>query len=180
VRWLPERLTPLRQALGLRKLCFVIQGYEPTQPLPPENEGHFQWFAALKAGAAAGLVFLVIARGNPWAGLTFSSPVVMGRVIPPNLGMPLAASWLIHLCISLLYGAITALAVTRLSHWRAIITGGVVGLVLYCLNRSVVHVLCPALEGQEAGVAFTHVVFGMVAAGAYRGLLKRQAPASTR
>ena len=156
----------------------MIRGYDQYHSLPPEAEGHFQWPAALKAGLAVGALFLLFARGNPWAGLTGSTPVVMGRIMPLDLGLPLMLVWLIHLALSAAYAFIIGLFVMRLSKWRAILTGGAVGIGLYAINRIIVHFFLPELEGNEAGVLFTHIVFGLVAAGAYRGLLRRQAPAT--
>jgi hypothetical protein len=156
----------------------VIRGYQQVRFLPPARGGQFQWLAALKAGLAVGLVFMLVARGNPWAGLTFSSPVVMGRLLPPAAGIPLAVAWLIHLLVSVAYGLVVSLVVAHLSRWRAILIGAAVGLLLYFLNRLMVHFLFPGIEGSEAGVLFTHLVFGMICAGAYRGLLRREPVAS--
>jgi hypothetical protein len=55
----------------------------------------------------------------------------------------------------------------------------VVGLVLYLLNFGVVSLCLPGLRGNEVSVIITHVVFGLVAAGVYRGLLRRKVSAAT-
>jgi len=157
----------------------VSRDYQQDQRLRPAPEESWQWPAAWKAGLAAGIVFLLVARGNPWAGLTLSSPVVMGRVLPASFGIALPLAWLLHIVVSVLYGVIISLAVVRLTQWRAIVMGGVVGVALYGANWAFVHFFIPELQGAEPGVLLTHFGFGLVAAGAYRGLLRRQQPALT-
>jgi hypothetical protein len=48
-------------------------------------------------------------------------------------------------------------------------------LLLYFLNFGCVSAFWPSLRGNEPAVLFAHVFFSMVAAGAYRGLLRRTA-----
>jgi ABC-type glucose/galactose transport system permease subunit len=122
----------------------------------------------------AGLILLLIPRGSPWAALTFFSPAVLGRAVPPAGTMPLPVVWAIHLAISVAYGLVVALVVARLREAQAIIAGGITGLVLYVINYAVVAAALPHWLGNELPVLFTHVVFGLIAGGAYRGLLKRQ------
>jgi len=52
-------------------------------------------------------------------------------------------------------------------------------LVLYFINLGVVTMWFPAMRGNEVSVFVTHVVFGLIAAGAYRGLLRRKVSAPT-
>ena len=75
--------------------------------------------------------------------------------------------------LSVIYGLIISRVVAGLKQTRAIITGGLLGLVLYIINFVLVSLWWPSLRGNEVSVVFTHLVFGLVAAGAYRGLLKR-------
>ena len=53
------------------------------------------------------------------------------------------------------------------------------GLALYVANYGIVSMWLPAMKGNEVPVVVTHIVFGLVAAGAYRGLLRRQVPATS-
>jgi len=89
--------------------------------------------------------------------------------------MPLVFVWLVHLAVAVVYGVIISRIVAVLTKSRAIITGGLTGVVLYLLNLLVVSLVWPQLRGNEAPVLITHIVFGLIAAGAYRGLLKRKA-----
>lgn len=134
--------------------------------------------AALGAGFIAGMVLLLVPRGSPWASITFFSAVAMGRPVPPGVGLPLPVVWAIHLGVSIIYGLIVSWAVSTLSQGRAILAGGAVGLFLNIVNVFVVTFAWPLWRGNEGSVLFTHIVFGLIAGGAYRGLLRRRPPAA--
>jgi hypothetical protein len=153
----------------------VISGYEARPVYKPEAAGKFQWGAAMSAGFLAGAVLLLAPRGSPWSTLTFFSPVVMGRILPPDVQMPLILTWLVHLVISVIYGLIISRVIAHLTQGRAVAIGGLIGLGLYLANFGVVTALWPQVRGSELTVIFTHIVFGLIAAGAYRGLLRRRA-----
>ncbi len=158
----------------------MIRGFESARPLEPEAQGHIQWPAALGAGLIAGAILVVIPRGSPWSSVTFFSPVIMGRGLRGGIGeMPLVSVWPIHLAMSVLYGLVISRIVAVLTQSRAILTGGVIGVVLYLLNLLAVSLVWPQMRGNEVSVIFTHIVFGLLAAGAYRGLLKRKAVSPT-
>lgn len=135
---------------------------------------YFQWLPALEAGFIAGLVLMIVPRGSPWSALTFFAPVVMGRVVPETAGLPLIITKALHLILSIGYGFIISLIVMRITQMRAIIVGAIVGLALYFANLAVFSAAFPEMKGDELTVAFTHIVFGAIAAGAYRGLLWRR------
>ena len=163
-----------------RELTFpwMIRHFETGKPLEPENPGHLQWGAALGAGLLAGLVLLVAPRGSPWASLTFFTPMVMGRRLTASMMLPLPVLWVIHLAVGVLYGLIISAAVSRLTSYRAILIGGFIGLLLYFANWGIVSACWPGWRTDEVPVIFTHVVFGLLCAGAYRGLLRRRQPVS--
>jgi len=60
----------------------------------------------------------------------------------------------------------------------AVLAGGVAGIVLYFLNLGAVSLWFPGMRGNEVSVFVTHLVFGLIAAGAYRGLLRRRVSVS--
>jgi len=151
----------------------MIKGYESVHLLEPEEPTRFHIGPALRAGFIAGVVLLIVPHGSPWESLTFFSPVIMGRTIPEP-GMPLLLVWILHLAISLLYGLLISRMVATLRWRRAFFTGALAGLVLYAVNFGVVSALSPWLRGAEFSVVVTHIVFGLITAGAYRGLLKRK------
>jgi len=151
----------------------MIKGFQTNHPLEPTGNGRLQWGAAIGAALIAGAVLLVVPRGSPWSSFTFFTPTVMGRSIAP-LGLHLGLGYLIHLSVSILYGVVIATVVARLKKERAVFTGGLMGLAFYLINFGVVSTAWPELRGAEVPVVFTHIVFGLIAAGAYRGLLKRR------
>jgi hypothetical protein len=152
----------------------MIKGYETPHLLEPEEPGRFQLRAAFGAGFVAGVVLLLIPRGNPWSALTFFSPAIMGRMIPGWVAIPALLAWALHLAISLVYGLIISRMVATLRHQRAFVIGALTGLLLYVVNFGVVSAFWPALRGAEFSVVIAHIVFGLITAGAYRGLLKRK------
>ena len=155
----------------------MIRGFSPPNPLEPENPGHMQWGPALASGLIAGAVLMIAPRGSPWSSVTFFDPLVIGRTLPPEVTSMIPA-WLIHLMVSIIYGFIISRTVVCLRQFRAIFTGGLIGLLLYGLNLLAVSLLWPQMRGNEASVAFTHIVFGLIAAATYRGLLKRKSVSS--
>jgi hypothetical protein len=151
----------------------MIRGYESAHLLEPEEPTRFHVGPAFGAGFIAGAVLLIVPHGSPWESLTFFSPVIMGRTVPA-LEMPLLLVWIVHLAISLIYGLIISRVVATLRWQRAFFTGALAGLILYAVNFGVVSALWPWLRGAEFSVVITHIVFGLITAGAYRGLLKRK------
>ena len=105
--------------------------------------------------------------------VTFFSPVVAGRTLSGQ-PLPLLVVWALHMGVSILYGLIVCRVVAGLKQARAILTGGLLGLVLYVINFGIVSTWWPSIRGNEISVVFTHIVFGLVVAGAYRGLLRRK------
>ena len=158
----------------------MIKGYEPPHLLEPEEARRFHLGPAIGAGFIAGAILLIVPRGSPWSSLTFFSPVIMGRTVPGPGEIPLLLVWTLHLAVSLVYGLIISRMVAILRWQRAFVTGALAGLVLYALNFGVVSAFWPWLRGAEFSVVVTHVVFGLISAGAYRGLLqrKREVPAA--
>ena len=152
----------------------MIRGFEPVHYLEPEAEGRFQWASALAAGLIAGVILLLIPRGSPWSAVSFFSSVIMGRAVPAGSDIPLLAACLLHLGVAEIYGLIIAWFVIHVTRGKAILTGALIGLVLYLVNLAIVSLVLPAWRGNEPGVLVTHVVFALIAAAAYRGLLRRR------
>jgi hypothetical protein len=151
----------------------MIRGFERPVRLEPVDDASFQWPAALLAGLIAGAVLLLVPAGSPWSRVSSFSPVVMGRLISPQAGLSLVPTWLLHLVISLIYGLIISAVAMRFRRGQALLAGAIIGLILYLINLGLVSAFWPSLRGHEVAIAFAHVVFGLIAAGAYRGLLKR-------
>jgi len=152
----------------------MIKSYESPHLLEPEEPTRFHIGPALGAGFMAGAILLIVPHGSPWESLTFFSPVIMGRTVPGPMEMPLLLVWTLHLAASLVYGLIISRIVATLRWRKAFFTGALAGLVLYVVNFGVVSAFWPWLRGAEFSVIVTHIVFGLITAGAYRGLLKRK------
>src|SRR5579862_3050052 len=152
----------------------MIRHFEPAQRSEPEGQGRFQLGPALKAGLIAGILLLLIPRGSPWSGISFFSSVMMGRPAPNGAFMLLPVACLVHLLLSEVYALGISWFISNVTQARAVIIGSVIGLMLYLVNLSVVSIFCPDWRTNEAGVLFTHAVFGAIVGGAYRGLRKRK------
>jgi hypothetical protein len=156
----------------------MIKGFEPPNPAEPIEKSRLHGGPAMAAGLIAGMILLVLPHASPWEGLTSFTPAILGRVIPATWNVPVFGVIVMHLALSLIYGFVISMAVINIRELRAVFTGGLVGLALYLLNLGVVSLLLPGLRGNEVSVIVTHVVFGLVAAGVYRGLLRRKVAVS--
>jgi predicted histidine transporter YuiF (NhaC family) len=132
--------------------------------------------AAMSAGLLIGLLIALFPRGSPWSGITFFSPTVMGRTLT-ELGGSFLSSLGAHLALSVGYAIIIGLIVDKLRRVKAVIAGGVAGAVLFLLNWAVFKFLVTDGTTRESLVLFTHVAFGLITAGAYKGLSKPPAGA---
>jgi hypothetical protein len=155
----------------------MIKGFEQPQRTEPIEKNHWQAMPAVAAGLIAGVILLIVPHASPWEGLTSFTPAIMGRVPPSTWGGGVFMVVALHLVLSLIYGVIMSFAVMNVREMTAVLTGGAVGLLLYVLNLGAISMWFPAMRGSEVSVIVTHAVFGLIAAGAYRGLLRRKVPA---
>jgi hypothetical protein len=152
----------------------MIKGFQQPNPTEPIEKSHWQGMPAVAAGLIAGIILLIVPHASPWEGLTSFTPALMGRVVPDNWGLGIFMTVVLHLVLSIVYAVIISFVVMNIRQMVAVLTGGAVGLVLYFLNLGAVSLWFPNMRGNEVSVIVTHVVFGLVAAGAYRGLLRRK------
>jgi hypothetical protein len=127
--------------------------------------------AALGAGLVVGLLIALFPSGSPWSGITFFSPTVMGRTMGEP-GSSFLAAMLPHLSLAIGYAIIIGLAVERLRRVKAVLAGAVVGSILFLINWATFTFLVRDGVGRESVVFFTHLAFGLMCAGAYKGLSK--------
>jgi hypothetical protein len=152
----------------------MIKGFEPPHPAEPIEKRRLHGVPALAAGLIAGVILLFVPHASPWEGLTSFTPTVLGRALPASWNISILGIVFLHLVLSVIYGFIISAVVINIRELRAVFTGGLVGVALYLLNFGVVSVCLPALRGNEVSVIVTHFVFGLIAAGVYRGLLRRK------
>jgi len=131
---------------------------------------HFSGKSVFYAGLAVGLIFLFVAKGNPWSSLGVPTHA-MGRRLFIDSGANHLLTGIIQMVLSLCYAFIVSAIVYRLKTPMAIVGGGVVGLILYAMNYLVFHfMLTDTPPVSEVTVALVHVAFCMIVAGAYKGL----------
>jgi hypothetical protein len=151
----------------------MIRGFEQPHRVEPLAKNHLQAIPAVTAGLIAGVILLVLPHASPWSGVTSFNPAIVGREPPAGWDMPAFAIIFLHLVLSMAYGFIISLYVMHFRELRAVFMGGVAGAVLYLLNFAVVAFFFPLMRGSETAVLLAHIVFGLIAAGVYRGLLRR-------
>lgn len=142
----------------------------------PETNDQFrkklQWSTALKAGLASGGFFLLFPLGSPWSAMSLESGAVLGRSLSLNgTGLTVGKVFL-HLALAIAYTFVIATVVKRFHAWRAVVAGGLVGLVLYGINLAIVSFAFPQFLGLEGRVAFTHFAFGLISAALYKGMAR--------
>ncbi len=143
-----------------------------------DREAELKWVSALLAGLMAGLVVWLLSHGTPWFTSGLVSPTLMGRDLKSPGTVDSAASALTvvsQVLVSIVYGILIGWVASHFRHLWALAAGGLVGLVLYLVNLGIFQTLLgtPSAE-NEVPVIVTHVVFGLIAAAAYRGLAARR------
>ncbi|MGF1623983.1 MAG: hypothetical protein ACFCVH_03795 [Alphaproteobacteria bacterium] len=160
------------------------------------DSGHqtrtLDWRAAIWAGIAAGVVFMMlemllvqfVGPGSMWGPPRMIAAIVMGQgVLPPpetfDLGI-LIVALIIHFALSLIYALILAWIVGRwdLGLSPAIAIGVVLGLVIYLINFYGFTAVFPWFAEARGWIAIlSHAMFGLVLAAVYQPLA-RQKPAA--
>jgi hypothetical protein len=135
--------------------------------------------AAIKAGLIAGAILLLFPSGNPWTSFSHPSAAhLMGRPVSSDPAVTFLSAEAIpahtaHLAVSVIYALIILAVVYRMRTWRAILGGIITSLVLYGINFAAFRIFAPEFTGaHEFNVLVAHVLFGGIAAGVIRGLLR--------
>lgn len=141
-------------------------------------EAHFDGRAVVVGGLIAGAVMWLLSHGMPWFASGMISPTLMGRSLKAPGVVDTARSALTSIAelgVAVVYTFLLALIVTRLRGMWAVAAGGIIGFGLYLINYVVFRLLFATdWTGSEAPVVVTHVAFGMVASGVYKGLAARR------
>lgn len=152
------------------------------------------WRAAIWAGIISGAVFLVMELimvpvflgGSPWGPPRMIAAIVMGQdVLPMPQGPPptfslgiILVAMVVHFALSIAFAVALAFIIRSMSTGAAIGVGAAFGLALYLINFYGFTAVFPWFAMARNWVSIVaHIVFGVVAAAAYRGLAKeRPAP----
>jgi hypothetical protein len=139
-----------------------------------------RWDRALQAGLMIGAITFLLTRGIPWVGSGAIDPAVMGREVAPGreaTPMFLFGVMAIHFLMSAAYGLIIAPIVHGFRPWAAGAVGALVGLVLYFISYAVFGMMMEArADLREWPALAIHVVFGIVCAETYKGMVRRREP----
>ncbi len=149
------------------------------------------WGKAVFAGIIGGVVFMMlemllvgtVGGGSAWGPPRMIAAIGMGQgVLPPpatfSAGIFIVAM-IIHFALSIVYAVILAFFIGRLSKNVALVGGAVFGLVLYLINFYGFTAVFPWFAMARGPITIiTHIIFGLVAAWAYRGLAKSYVAAS--
>lgn len=163
----------------------------PHERQPGRQPGGVAWSAAIGAGLLAGVVFLILEmvmvpvflHGSPWGPPRMIGAIALGKsVLPPpatfTLGVFLTAV-VVHFLLSVIYAIILGAIVHRMGMGMAILVGGGFGLLLYIANFYVLTALFPWFANARNWVTiFAHLLFGLIAAWAYKGLARSRAGAA--
>lgn len=137
-----------------------------------------QWATGLKAAVAIGIIFWLVTRGIPWATSGLVSPTVMGREIKSPEAIDFGAAGLasaLHLLCAVIYGFIMMPLIHRFPYSNAWLVGGALGILLYLINLAAFTIFAGgAPYSRELPVFVTHLAFGIIFTGAYKGLVKRR------
>ncbi len=118
--------------------------------------------------------------GSPWAPPRMIAAMVMGKgVLPPpatfDIGV-LMAAMAVHFPLSVVFTLILAWIIARFDMGVAVLIGAVFGLILYVVNFYGFTAIFPWFAMARNGVTiFTHIMFGTIAALAYKQLAKPKA-----
>lgn len=141
------------------------------------NGRRFRWGKAIFAGLIAGFVLLVVNAANPWGPSGMINTRVMGRAVETGVrdpGFSIEAA-VLHLTLSVVYALVIIGLVYRLEATAAVLAGGAIGIGLYLLNFLAFRtIFSESNVGGELIPFLIHIVFGLFAVGAYKGMQRRR------
>lgn len=161
---------------------------EQVMTAPHGVHKQLDWKAGILSGLIAGLVFMMlemlmvwlIQGESPWGPPRMIAAMVLGRhVLPPpatfDIGVVMAAM-MVHFVLAIIYGLIVGLIVHKVGRiGMALLVGAGFGLAIYLVNF---YMIAPAAfpwfsMARNWISLFSHVMFGIVTAGAYVGLRRK-------
>ena len=151
-----------------------------------DRAARIDWRSAAWAGVIAGAVFMMLEMimvplflgGSAWGPPRMIAAIVLGQgVLPPpasfDVGI-LMAAMIVHFVLSIGFAIVLAVVISRVEKGVALAIGPAFGLVLYLVDFYGFTALFPWFAEARNWVSiFAHVVFGFVAAWAYKELAHR-------
>ncbi|MBA4149598.1 MAG: hypothetical protein H0X66_15915 [Verrucomicrobia bacterium] len=132
---------------------------------------HLNLKAALYAGLVVGVLFLFLPRGIPWNSLGLPTEAMGRPLFRTDSTTALFITGVVQMLMALGYTFIIAAVIYRFRTFKAVLLGGLIGLVLYAINYLVFRYIVPTAPNKsEFAVLITHVAFCFIAAGAYKGI----------
>ncbi len=142
-----------------------------------------RWKAAVSAGLIGGVVFMMLEMimvplfggGSPWGPPRMIAAIMMGKgVLPPpatfDIGV-LMAAMAVHFPFSVVFALILAWVIARFDMGLAVLIGAGFGLILYLVNFYGLTAIFPWFAMARNWITiFTHIMFGVTAAAAYKQL----------
>lgn len=132
---------------------------------------HLDLRAVLYAGLVVGILFLFLPRGIPWNSIGLPTEAMGRPLFSEDTTNAMIITGIVQMLMALGYTFIVASIVYRFRTWKAVVLGGLIGLVLYAINYLVFRYVVPSAPNRsEAAVLITHLAFCFIAAGAYKGI----------
>ncbi len=149
--------------------------------LERQRAAGIDWSAAVKAGLAGGLIFLILEMvmvplfldGSPWGPPRMIGAMALGQgVLPPPATFDLVTvmvAMIVHFVLSVVYALVLASVLARVGTGAALAIGAGFGLLLYLVNFYGFTAIFPWFAMARNWVSiFSHIVFGVATAWAYR------------
>ena len=137
-----------------------------------------QWATGIKAALAVAGILWLVTRGIPWAPSGLVSPTVMGREIknPGEINTGLAGmATVLHFILAMVYASVLMPLIHRFRYSNAWLIGAAMGIGLYLVNLAIFALVAGgAPYSRELPAFITHLAFGTIFTGAYKGLVKRR------
>lgn len=161
-----------------------------TQPPPSRFRQLVDWRAAVIGALAGAVTFLLVIAvvlpfttgGSLWSFFRYLASILLGDgILPPPAGFDLGAviaGLLVHLILSLLYGAILAVVIHRWGLVVGLVGGALFGIAIYAINIFTFTLLFEWFYLLRSWpILLAHVLFGAVAGFVYELLeVERYAP----
>jgi hypothetical protein len=155
-----------------------MEAMESTEATTRPAERPVQWWTGIKAALALAVLFWLVSRGIPWASSGAVSPTVLGREIkyPGSLDSNLSmTAILLHFVSCVVYASVMMPLIHRFRYGSAALIGAGMGILLYLLNLAIFTIIGGgAPYSREFPVLVTHLAFGLIFTGVYKGLVKRR------